>query len=128
MAKIWEGKWVKNADSEVSIFWALVSISGLVLVVKHLLKIGLNRDLNHSGLLLALRIHLMYVIGQNQLHEAMWVDNAYNKMPHALTCCISSPHAQPGTIGFVAYHACRHQCFLSYSTLDRSALTKDGCR
>ncbi len=42
MAEIWEGKWVKNADSEVFIFWAFVSISRLVLVVKCSRKIGLN--------------------------------------------------------------------------------------
>ncbi len=40
MAEIWEGKWVKDADSKVFVFWALVSISRLDLVVKHLPKMG----------------------------------------------------------------------------------------
>ncbi len=39
-AEIWEGKWVKDADSEVFMFWALVSIFGLVLVVKRPPKLG----------------------------------------------------------------------------------------
>jgi len=44
MAEIWEGKWVKDADSEVFGFWALVPISVLSLVVKHPYRTGLNRD------------------------------------------------------------------------------------
>jgi hypothetical protein len=45
VAEIWEGKWVKNAESEVFVFWALVSISGLVLVVKCPPKMGLPSNI-----------------------------------------------------------------------------------
>ncbi len=45
VAEIWEGKWVNDADSEVFMFWALVSISRLVLIVKCLPKMGLPSNI-----------------------------------------------------------------------------------
>ena len=57
MAEIWEGKWVKSTDSEVFVFWVHVSISGLVLVVKHPPKIGLNQDSYYSGMSQSVLIH-----------------------------------------------------------------------
>jgi len=41
VAEIWEGKWVKDTDSEVFIFLGTCFNFGLVIVAKHLPKSGL---------------------------------------------------------------------------------------
>ncbi len=49
MAEIWEGKWVKDTDSDVFVFLGACFNFLISFVVRCPHKTRLNRDLNHSG-------------------------------------------------------------------------------